>query len=311
MKIALQSDPIETFDINTDTSYSLALYAQQNKGYDIWHYDPSEISYFKDKVSVYARSVSLDPLSISDIKYGPKLRCDLENDFNIILMRQDPPFDMHYIAVTHLLQRVSDKVRIINNPQAVREAPEKISVLDYADLMPETGIAFNFMQLEKLCQKIGDCIVKPLFGNGGEGIIRTSENDANQSSVLEVLMKAYPRQPLMVQKYLPGVVKGDKRIILVDGNPVGALNRIPAKDEVRANLHVGGTPEIAELTKQEKHICQRLGPWLKSSGLYFCGIDVIDDKLTEINITSPTGIREIKKLGGTDIAKIFWNGLTG
>jgi glutathione synthase len=225
-----------------------------------------------------------------------------------VLMRQDPPFDMNYITITHLLDHIHPRTLVVNPPSAVRNAPEKILVTDFPELMPPTLVTRDREQIRAFRKEHGNIIVKPLYGNGGAGVFFIQEGDHNLASLLELFEQSF-REPFMVQKYLPEVRKGDKRIILVDGEPVAGLNRIPAEGEARSNMHVGGRPEISDLTPREREICAAIGPALKERGMIFVGIDVIGNYLTEINVTSPTGIREIKRFGGPDIAVMVWDAI--
>ncbi len=226
-------------------------------------------------------------------------------DYDVFWLRQDPPFDMHYITTTHLLDRLAGKTLVVNDPFWVRNYPEKLLVLSFPDLTPPTAIARDLETLREFRAKHGDVILKPLYGNGGAGVFKLDENDRNLSSLHE-LFTGFSREPLIVQKYLPAVSKGDKRVILVDGEPVGAINRVPAEGEVRSNMHVGGRPEKIALTDRDREICAAIGPLLKEKGQVFVGIDVIGDWLTEINVTSPTGIQELERFDGVNIAEKIW-----
>jgi glutathione synthase len=225
---------------------------------------------------------------------------------DVVHLRQDPPFDMAYITTTHLLERIQPKTLVVNDPASVRNAPEKVLVLDFLDLMPPTLVTRSLDEVKAFRKEHRDIVVKPLYGNGGAAVFRIAPGDTNLNSLIELMGISF-REPIMVQRYLPQVRKGDKRIILVNGEFAGAINRVPAKDETRSNLHVGGTAEEAKLSKRDKEICARLGPELKKRGLIFVGIDVIGPYLTEINVTSPTGIRQIKQFGGNDIAAMIWD----
>jgi glutathione synthase len=225
---------------------------------------------------------------------------------DVVLLRQDPPFDMSYITTTHLLERIHPGTLVVNDPVEVRNAPEKLFVTLFPEFMPPTLITRDAEEIRRFRKEHGDIIIKPLYGNGGAGVFRLTEGDQNLASLLEIFSTAY-REPLVVQRYLPAVRKGDKRIILIEGEPVGAINRVPAEGESRSNMHVGGRPEPTELTSRERDICAAIGPELKRRGFTFVGIDVIGDVMTEINVTSPTGIREVKRFGGADIAVLFWN----
>jgi glutathione synthase len=240
-------------------------------------------------------------------RLGQAARRDLA-EFDVVLMRQDPPFDMNYITITHLLERIHPRTYVMNPPFAVRNAPEKILATEFPELMPPTLITRDRALIEEFRRAHGNIIVKPLYGNGGAGVFFIEEGSHNLVSLLELFEQAF-REPFMVQRYLPEVRRGDKRIIIVDGEPVGAVNRIPSAGESRSNLHVGGRPELSELTPRERQICAAIGPRLKALDMIFVGIDVIGDYLTEINVTSPTGIREIKRFGGPDIAPLIWDAI--
>jgi glutathione synthase len=257
-------------------------------------------------------SAALEPLEVRDrpgdhFTLGEARVTDL-TELDVVLLRQDPPFDMAYITYTHILDRIHPRTLVVNDPTSVRNAPEKILVMEFAHLMPETLITRNFQAIREFRREFGDIIVKPLYGNGGAGVFRIGEADQNLSSLLEVFGSVF-REPLIAQRYLPDVRKGDKRIILVDGEPAGAINRVPAEGDARSNMHVGGRAEHAELTTREREICAEIGPRLKQLGFIFVGIDVIGDRLTEINVTSPTGIREVKRFSGIDIAALVWDAI--
>ena len=302
LNIAFQMDHIKTLSISGDTTFALCLAAQE-RGHKIFHYTPDQLTYKNGKVTSL-----VEPLKVMDDKenyfnLGHPFETDfLEMDF--VLMRQEPPFNMHYITYTHILEHLPKNVRVINNPASVRNAPEKLLVTFFKDLMPETIISLdvdsviNFQKIHK------DIVLKPLYGKGGEGIIRLQENE----NIVEEINNFIKDQdePIMVQPFLPEVKYGDKRIIILDGIPVGCLNRIPAKDEFRSNLGVGGIPKLSELSDSDIKICEAIKPTLKEMNLVFVGIDVIGKYLTEINVTCPTGVRQIKNLGGPDIAEMFW-----
>ncbi|WP_208434988.1 glutathione synthase [Bartonella phoceensis] len=304
MKIAIQMDHISTVRIQGDTTFALALAAQE-RGHSLFHYTPDRLT-MRDGC-VIAR---LEPLTVHDEErnhyvLGKPFRAELR-DMDVVLLRQDPPFDLNYITTTHLLERVHPKTRVVNDPTWVRNSPEKIFVTEFPDLMPETLITKDIEEIMAFRATLGDIIVKPLYGNGGTGVFHLKQDDHNLASLLEMFAKIYS-EPFIVQRYLDAVRKGDKRIILLDGIPVGAINRIAAETDVRSNLHVGGRAENIDLTKRDYEICERIGPLLKERGLLLVGIDVIGDYMTEINVTSPTGIREIKRFGGADVAHLFWD----
>ncbi|WP_353643901.1 glutathione synthase [Mesorhizobium sp. WSM2239] len=304
LDIALQMDHISTVSIAGDTSFALALEAQR-RGHRLFHYTPDRLSMAGDRV--FAR---IEELQVRDEKgnhftLGEPVRTDL-SEMNVILLRQDPPFDMNYITTTHILERIHPKTLVVNDPAWVRNSPEKIFVTEFPDLMPATLITKDPREVDDFRKVNGDIIVKPLYGNGGAGIFHLHEADRNLASLLEMFAQMF-REPFIVQRYLKEVRAGDKRIILIDGEPVGAINRVPAEHDSRSNMHVGGRAEKTELTEREREICARIGPSLKERGFILVGIDVIGGYMTEINVTSPTGIREVKRFGGADIAALFWD----
>ncbi|QVQ36833.1 glutathione synthase [Pseudochrobactrum algeriensis] len=304
LKIAVQMDHINSIRIAGDTSFALCLAAAE-RGHELYHYTPDRLS-MRDGVV----SAALEPLQVRDIEgdhftLGEAVHTDL-SEMDVILLRQDPPFDMNYITTTHLLERIHPKTLVVNDPAWVRNSPEKIFVTEFPDLMPETLITKDLQEVLKFRREFGDIIIKPLYGNGGAGVFHLTTDDRNLTSLLEMFEQMY-REPFIAQRYLKDVRSGDKRIILIDGEPVGAINRVPAESDARSNMHVGGRAEATELTPREKEICARIGPSLKERGFILVGIDVIGDYMTEINVTSPTGIREIKRFGGADIAQLFWD----
>ncbi|WP_455474289.1 glutathione synthase [Bartonella sp. B30(2025)] len=304
MKIAIQMDHISTVRIQGDTTFALALAAQE-RGHSLFHYTPDRLSMYNSCVIAW-----LEPLTVQDkeechYQLETPVRTELK-DMDVVLLRQDPPFDLNYITTTHLLERVHPKTLVVNDPVWVRNSPEKIFVTEFSDLMPETLITNDMEEVKSFRDQFGDIIIKPLYGNGGTGVFYLRQDDRNLASLLEMFAQIY-REPFIVQRYLNDVQKGDKRIILLDGNPVGAINRIAAKMDIRSNMHVGGQAENIDLTKRDYEICERIGPALRERGLILVGIDVIGDYMTEINVTSPTGIREIKNFGGADIANLFWD----
>lgn len=304
LKIAVQMDHINSIRIAGDTSFALCLAALE-RGHELYHYTPDRLS-MRDGVV----SAALEPLQVRDIEgdhytLGEAVRTDL-SEMDVILLRQDPPFDMNYITTTHLLERIHPKTLVVNDPAWVRNSPEKIFVTEFPDLMPETLITKDIQEVLQFRKAYGDIIIKPLYGNGGAGVFHLTSDDRNLTSLLEMFEQMY-REPFIAQRYLKDVRAGDKRIILIDGEPVGALNRVPAESDARSNMHVGGRAEATVLTEREKEICARIGPSLKERGFILVGIDVIGDYMTEINVTSPTGIREIKRFGGADIAHLFWD----
>ena len=306
LSIALQMDPIGSIDISGDTSFALALEAQA-RGHSLWYYTPDSLSLNEGRVEAVGQKLTLRDEAGDHFTAGTAERRNLDS-FDVILMRQDPPFDMAYITLTHLLEMLPASTMVVNNPAEVRNAPEKLLVTMFTELMPPTLISRDTEAIKAFRDRHQDIIVKPLFGNGGAGVFRLTPDDQNLNALLEMFL-AVSREPVMVQRYLPEVRQGDKRIILVDGEPVGAVNRVPSAGEARSNLHVGGTAEATELTARDREICSMIGPELRRRGLLFVGIDVIGNYLTEINVTSPTGIREIQRLTGTDIAALTWDAI--
>jgi glutathione synthase len=304
LNVAIQMDHIRSINIAGDTTFALALEAQR-RGHVLHHYTPDRLSLADGQVVA-----ALEPLEVRDLKgnhfkLGNAERRDLAQ-MDVVLLRQDPPFDMNYITTTHILERIHPKTLVVNDPAWVRNSPEKIFVTEFPDLMPETLITKDPAEVAAFRRNHGDIIVKPLYGNGGAGIFHLHEADRNLASLLEMFSQVF-REPFIVQRYLKDVRKGDKRIILIDGEPVGAINRVPAEHDSRSNMHVGGRAEKTELTDREREICARIGPSLKARGFVLVGIDVIGDYMTEINVTSPTGVREVARFGGADIAALFWD----
>jgi len=304
LKVAFQMDPIERIDIRGDSTFALLLEAQW-RGHDVFYYTPANLSLRDGKLLADGHSLTVDDKPGDHYRLAAPRVVDLA-EFDVVLLRQDPPFDMAYITTTHLLERLQPGTLVVNDPAAVRNAPEKVFVLDFLDLMPPTLVTRSPEEIRSFRDEHKDIVVKPLYGNGGAAIFRIAQGDTNLNSLIELLGQTF-REPIMVQRYLPEVRKGDKRIILVDGEVAGAINRIPSAEEARSNLHVGGTAQATTLTKRDKEICARLGPELKKRGLIFAGIDVIGDYLTEINVTSPTGIRHVAEFGGADIAAMIWD----
>ena len=304
LRVACQMDPIERIDIRGDSTFALLLEAQR-RGHDLYYYTPPQLAL--DRGRLIARGSSLAVEDRADRHYQlSDARTETIADWDVVLLRQDPPFDMAYITTTHLLERIHPRTLVINDPAHVRNAPEKVFVLDFQDLMPPTLVTRNPDDVKAFRAEYNDIILKPLYGNGGAGVFRLQPGDTNMNALIELFQTVF-REPFMVQQYRPEVRSGDKRIILIDGEVAGALNRVPAADESRSNLHVGGTAVASELTDRDREICARLGPELKRRGLLFTGIDVIGPYLTEINVTSPTGIRQVKSFGGADIAALFWD----
>ncbi len=306
LKVAVQMDPIGTINIKGDSTFAMMLEAQA-RGHQLFYYQTGSLALGDGKLSASGQDVELRDEIGNHASLGKMRRADL-GSYDVVLMRQDPPFDMNYITATHLLEHIHPKTLVVNDPAEVRNAPEKLYVLRYRQFMPETLISRDLSEIAAFRRQHRDIILKPLYGNGGAGVFRLGEGDQNFSALLELFEQAF-REPFIAQKYLSDVRKGDKRIILVDGKAVGAINRVPSATENRSNMHVGGKPEPATLTKREHEICEALGPDLKKRGLIFVGLDVIGDYLTEINVTSPTGIREVKRFGGEDIAALIWDAI--
>ena len=297
-------DPIEDVDINADSTFRLAEEAQ-NRGHDLYVYTPNDLTFNRGKIIAKVRSISLKRKIGDHVNFGAVELLAL-SEFDVIWLRQDPPFDMGYITNTHLLDLIGQKTLIVNNPFWVRNLPEKLLVLEFPDLIPETVISRDLEEIKRFKNEFKDIIIKPLYGNGGAGIFRLREDDKNLTSLHE-LFSNMSSEPLIAQAFLPDVKKGDKRIILVDGEPVGAINRVPKAGETRSNMHVGGKAEPARLSQRDREICRSIGPILKNRGQVFVGIDVIGDYLTEINVTSPTGIQELERFDKVNIAEMIWH----
>jgi glutathione synthase len=306
LNVAVEMDPIERINIRGDSTFALLLEAQA-RGHRLSYFTPDRLALSDG--SVFA---TVHPLKVRDVEgnhfaLGDKTRVDLTS-FDVVLMRQDPPFDLAYITSTHWLERIHPKTLVVNDPAHVRNAPEKILVTEFPDLMPPTLVTRDRSEIDAFRAKHGDIIMKPLYGNAGVAVFRLTKDDLNYGSLFDLFATTF-REPWVTQKFLPEVRQGDKRIILVDGEFAGAVNRVPAADDLRSNMARGGAAEATELTAREHDICKRLGPTLRERGLLFAGIDVIGGYLTEINITSPTGIRAIKHLGGPDIAVMIWDAI--
>ena len=306
MKIAFQMDPIGAVDINADSSFRLAEEAQA-RGHKLFFYGPDQLAYQEGRIKARGQDMQVQRVAGDPAVLGPEREVDLA-EFDVVWLRQDPPFDMHYITSTHLLDRLKGQTLVVNDPFWVRNYPEKLLVLDFPELTPPTTIARDMQTIKAFKDKHQDIILKPLYGNGGAGVFRLDANDRNLTSLYE-LFTGFSREPLIVQKFLPDVKNGDKRVILVDGEPVGAINRVPAEGETRSNMHVGGRPEKIGLTERDLEICAAIGPLLKEKGQIFVGIDVIGDYLTEINVTSPTGIQELERFNGENIAEKIWKAI--
>ena len=306
MKIAFQMDPIEDVDINADSTFRLAEEAQ-NRGHDLYVYTPNDLTFNRGKVAAKVRSINLKRTIGDHVNFGAVELLEL-SEFGVIWLRQDPPFDMGYITNTHLLDLVAKETLIVNNPFWVRNLPEKLLVLEFPDLIPDTMISRDLEEIKEFKREFKDIIVKPLYGNGGAGVFRLKEDDKNLTSLHELFFNM-SSEPLIAQAFLPDVKNGDKRIILVDGSPVGAINRVPKAGEIRSNMHVGGKAEPAKLSQRDLEICSAIGPTLKSKGQVFVGIDIIGDYLTEINVTSPTGIQELERFDNVNIAEMIWHAI--
>ncbi|MAM62734.1 glutathione synthase [Maritimibacter sp. UBA3975] len=306
LKVALQMDPIETVDIKADSTFRIAEEAQA-RGHELFYYLPDALVFREGRVLATGWPITVRREEGNHVTKGEKQTVDLST-FDVVWLRQDPPFDMSYITTTHILDLIHPDTLVVNDPFWVRNYPEKLLVLTFPDLTPPTMIARSLADLRDFKDEHGDIILKPLYGNGGAGVFRLDPNDRNLSSLHE-LFAGINREPLIAQKFLPAVSKGDKRVILVDGEPVGAINRVPAEGETRSNMHVGGRPEKVALTDRDREICARIGPLLREKGQIFVGIDVIGDWLTEINVTSPTGIQELERFDGVNITAKIWEAI--
>jgi glutathione synthase len=306
MKIAFQMDPIQTVNINADSTFRIAEEAQA-RGHELFFYTPDDLAFQEGKVTAHGQYFTVQrfqgqPADLSEMQHVNLV------EFDVVWLRQDPPFDMHYITTTHLLDLIHPDTLVVNDPFWVRNYPEKLLVLRFPDLTPPTTIARDLDTIKSFKETHGDVILKPLYGNGGAGVFRLDRNDRNLASLHEVFT-GFSREPLIVQKFLPDVSNGDKRVILVDGEPIGAINRVPANGETRSNMHVGGRPEKVGLTERDREICTAIGPLLREKGQIFVGIDVIGDYLTEINVTSPTGIQELERFDGINAAEKIWEAI--
>ena len=308
LKTAFQMDDLAGLHIEGDTTFALMLEAQA-RGHAVFYYTPDQLSFVDGKVMSRGCDVRVKDEVGAHFELGASHAVNLA-EMDVVHLRQDPPFDMQYITTTHFLERVHPETLVVNNPAEVRNAPEKLFVLDFPELTAPTVITRSEEEVLTFRAQHKDIIVKPLYGNGGAGVFRIREDDTNLSSLME-MMKGVVREPFIVQAYLPAVREGDKRIILIDGEPVGAINRVPAANETRSNMHVGGRPEPIELSGRDQEICAAIGPELSKRGLLLVGIDVIGGVLTEINVTSPTGVREVAKFGGVDIAARLWDVIEG
>jgi len=306
LAVAIQMDPVETIDINADSTFVLAMEAQR-RGHGLYHYLPQDLSLRHGRIVARARPFAPRRDPASPGKMGAAESIDLAG-VDVVLMRQDPPFDMAYITATHLLEHIHPQTLVVNDPVEVRNAPEKLFVTHFPELMPPTLISSDRKEIDDFRAIHKDIIVKPLFGNGGAGVFHIAPGDENLNALLELFADLY-REPLIVQRYLPEVRQGDKRVILVDGKATGAVMRVPPDGEARANLHAGARAEKATLTVRDKEICDAIGPTLKERGLIFVGIDIIGDYMTEINVTSPTGLQEINRFDGVSLESDIWDAI--
>ncbi len=307
LRVAVQMDPIASINPLGDSTFALMLEGQA-RGHALAYYTPDTLALRDNKVSASAAPITLfDKPKGEHFALGDFARADLSG-YDVVLMRQDPPFDMNYITLTHMLERLHPGTLVVNPPASVRNAPEKILVTEFPELMPPTLVTRDRAEIQAFRREQGNIIVKPLYGNGGAGVFFIEEGSPNLVSLLELFEQTF-REPFMIQRYLPEVRQGDKRIILVDGEFAGAINRVPAAGEARSNMHVGGRPQKTEHTRRGRDICAAIGPELKRRGLIFTGIDVIGDYMTEINVTSPTGIQEVRRFGGADIAALVWDSI--
>ncbi|MSO73376.1 MAG: glutathione synthase [Rhodospirillaceae bacterium] len=306
LQVAIQMDPIESINIDADSTFVLALEARR-RGHALYHYLPRKLTFREGRVSARAKPLKVKRERGNHFEFGPEEEMDLRT-MDVVLMRQDPPFDMAYITATHVLEHIHPKTLVVNDPVHVRNAPEKLFVTHFDGLMPPTLITADVEEIKAFRRDHKDIIVKPLYGNGGAGVFHVTPDDENLGALLELFTTTW-REPVIVQRYVPEVRKGDKRIVLIDGKAAGAINRVPSRGEARSNMHVGGRPEKTALTKRENEICERIGPALRDRGIIFAGIDVIGDYLTEINVTSPTGLQEINRFNGTTLEADVWDAI--
>lgn len=304
LRVAVQMDPIEGIKIESDTTFMMMLEAQ-SRGHSLWVYQPHQLALENGKVRARARPVTVRAVKGDHATLGEPVLLDLADDTDVVLMRQDPPFDMAYITATHFLEAAHPKTLVVNNPAEVRNAPEKLFVTGFPGVQPPTLISGDLEALRDFRDRHGDIVLKPLYGGGGSGVARLRSDNSNFEAMLD-LHAMIGREPVIVQAFVPAVSKGDKRVLLVDGEPIGAINRVPADGQVRSNLAVGGRAEAVDLTARDLELCAIIGPELKRRGLLFVGIDVIGDYLTEINVTSPTGAQQLKRFGGADAAALLW-----
>lgn len=306
LSVAIQMDPIQTIDVHADSTFHLAVEAQ-GRGHALFHYHVEDLVWRDGRVTAAGRDLKVRREQGDHFALSERRTVDL-GAMDVVLLRQDPPFDMSYVTGTHLLERIHPATLVVNDPFWVRNCPEKLLILEFADLIPPTMIARSLERIRDFRAEHGDVIVKPLYGNGGAGIFRIGADDPNLAPLHE-MFAGINREPLMIQKFLPDVAAGDKRVILVNGEAVGAINRIPQVGEIRSNMHVGGRPEKTALSDRDREICARIGPTLRKHGLIFAGIDVIGPYLTEINVTSPTGIQELERFDGAPVAGLIWDAI--
>ena len=306
LKIAFQMDPIGPIDIDADSTFRIAEEAQA-RGHSLFYYTPDKLAFDRWRVTATGWPLTVRRVKGDHYALGELQTVDL-SDFDVVWLRQDPPFDMGYITTTHILDMIHPDTMVVNDPFWVRNYPEKLLVLAFPDLTPPTMVARDLETLKGFRAAHGDVILKPLYGNGGAGVFKLRRDDGNLASLHE-LFAGINREPLIMQQFLPAVSRGDKRVILIDGEPAGAINRVPAAGETRSNMHVGGRPEKVDLTDRDREICTRIGPLLREKGQIFVGIDVIGDWLTEINVTSPTGIQELERFDGVNIAEKIWTAI--
>lgn len=305
LRVAVQMDPVLGINIETDTTF-LMMWEAQQRGHRLWFYTPDKLSMEDGRVFARAQPLTLTKTQGAHAELGKAVLLDMKDDVDVVLMRQDPPFDMAYITATHFLEKVHPHTLVVNNPAEVRNAPEKLFVTDFPGVQPPTLITSDHEAIYDFRARHGDIVLKPLYGGGGSGVARLLADDPNLDALLE-LHAMIGREQVIAQKFVPAVSQGDKRILLVHGEPVGAVNRVPAAGQVRSNLRVGGRAEAVELTPRDLELCAIIGPELKKRGLLFVGIDVIGEYLTEINVTSPTGAQQLKRFGGADAAAILWD----
>ena len=306
LTVALQMDPMEAVDVDADSTFALAEEAQR-RGHQLFHYLPRTLRLAGGKVSASGRGVTMQRVKGAPARFGAAETVDLSG-FDVVLLRQDPPFDLTYVTTTHILDHIHPKTLVVNDPAAVRNAPEKLLITHFPDLMPPTLVTADRAAIREFRDAHKDIILKPLFGAGGAGVFHLKPEDENLGSLLDMFF-AHSAEPLMIQAYIPAVRAGDKRIILIDGKPGGALNRVPKAGDARSNMHVGGAAQASKLTARDLEICERLGPTLEAQGLLFVGLDVIGDYVTEINVTSPTGLQEIRRFDGTNLAENIWDAI--